>query len=172
MVSKKHKLAEAAQIRGIHLEKLKIDNRRGHFPVELIVEGKKTYKVISADILALLLQKKDSGGYAKLKTQWRQEMFSGTHSGTSTPVSAAYMTQLEYGLKKLWAANKCEPSIEGLNTEAVKKTFAQYPFDEVARRDHHSTKMQVYKAVSSFIQFLIKKGLKAPSTFEELTRTQ
>jgi len=78
------------------------------------------------------------------------------------------MIQLERGLKKLWAANGGEESVEGLNADALRKVFAHYQFDEVARRDHYATKMHIYKAVSSFIQFLIKKGHKPPSAFEEI----
>lgn len=167
-MSKLYKLAEVAAITGIKLETLKTDSKRGHLPTELIQEGKKSVKAITAATLAVLLNKEDSGGYAELKEQWRQEMFAGTHSGTSTPVSAAYMIQLERGLKKLWIANGGKESIERLNAEALRKTFAQFQFDEEARRDHYATKMHIYKAISSLTQFLIKKGYKPVSALQEI----
>jgi site-specific recombinase XerD len=167
-VSKEYRLTEAAQITGIQLEKLKIDSRRGHLPVEIRYEGKKPYKVITAETLATLLQRKESNGYAELKAQWRQEMLAGTHSGTSTPVSESYLDDLEWGLKKFWNANGGQESVESLNGDGLRQAFAQFQFDEEARRDYYSTKMHIYKAISSFVQFLIRKGYKSPSTLAEI----
>lgn len=167
-MAKEYTLAEAASITGEKYEKLKVDSRRGILPTEVRFNGSKPYKVITAETLANLLNKKTDSGYAALKAEWRGEMFAGTHSGTSTPVSANYMTQLERGLKKIWAANGCEESIAALNADALRKTFAHYQFDEEARRDHYSTKMHIYKAISSFTQFLIRKGYKPASALLEI----
>jgi site-specific recombinase XerD len=95
-------------------------------------------------------------------------MLAGTHSGTSTPVSENYLNDLDWGLKKFWAVNDGEPFVEGLSADGLRNAFAQFQFDEVARRDFYSTKMHIYKALSSFTQFLIRKGHKAPSALEEI----
>jgi hypothetical protein len=129
-------------------------------PIEVRFQGNKPYKVITAETLANLLQKKNAGGFADLKAQWCREMLAGTHSGTSTPVSESYMEDLEWGLKKFWLANGGQESVESLNSDGLRQAFAQFHFDEEARRDYSSTKMHIYKAVSSFMQFLIRKGSK------------
>lgn len=77
-------------------------------------------------------------------------MLAGTHSGTSTPVSRKYADKLDWALKKLWEANEVKPSFDALNADAVRKVFARFQFDEEARQDYYSSKMQIYKAVSSF----------------------
>lgn len=171
-MSKVYKLAEVAVITGINLDTLKTDSKRGHLPTQLVYEGKKTIKVVTAETLANLLQKKDSGGYAELKAQWRQEMLAGTHSGTSTPVSERYLSDLEWGFKKFWAANGGQESIEALNADSLREAFTQFQFDEESRRDYYSSKMHVYKAVSSFSQFLIRKGRKAPSALDEIKKVR
>lgn len=169
-MSKLYKLSEAADILGENLETLKTKSKRGELPTEIEYEGKKPYKVITAETLANLLQNKGSGGYEDLKAQWRQEMLAGTHSGTSTPVTENYLSNLEWALRKFWNANGGQASIEAFHAESLGRAFAQFEFDEVARRDHYSSKMQMYKAVSSFIQFLIKKGYKSASTFDEIKK--
>lgn len=167
-MGKEYRLAEVAQITGLQLEKLKIDSRRGHLPVEIRYEGKKPYKVITAETLAELLKDRDAGGYADLKAQWRREMLAGTHSGTSTPVSESYLNDLDWGFKKYWRANGGQESVEALSAYGLRLAFAQFQFDEESRRDYYSTKMHIYKAVSSFVQFLIRKGYKTPSVLEEI----
>lgn len=169
-MSKLYRLSEAADILGENLETLKTKSKRGELPTQIEYEGKKPYKVITAETLANLLQNKDSGGYAELKAQWRQEMLAGTHSGTSTPVSEGYLDDLEWGLKKFWAANGGQGSVEAVNADSLRQALAQFQFDEDSRRDFYSSKMHVYKAVSSFVQFLIRKGYKSPSTFEEIKK--
>ncbi|MEB3288207.1 MAG: tyrosine-type recombinase/integrase [Vampirovibrionales bacterium] len=171
-MSREYKLAEVAQITGLHLEKLKIDSRRGHLPTEIRVEGKKAYKVITAETLANLLQQKDNDGYTELKAQWRQEMLSGTHSGTSTPVSESYLSDLEWGFKKFWAANGDSESIDAIDADGLRQAFTQFQFDEESRRDFYSSKMHIYKAISSFTQFLIRRGYKAPSILEEIKKVR
>jgi hypothetical protein len=66
-MSKFYKLSEVADITEIKLETLRTDSKRGFLPTQLIQEKQKTVKVITAETLALLLQKKDSGSYADLK---------------------------------------------------------------------------------------------------------
>jgi site-specific recombinase XerD len=169
-VSKLYRLTEAADILGENLETLKTKSKRGELPTQLEYEGKKPYKVITAETLANLLQNKDSGGYADMKAQWRQEMLAGTHSGTSTPVSEGYLDDLEWGLKKFWLANGGLESVDALNADSLRQALAQFQFDEESRRDYYSSKMHVYKAISSFSQFLIRKGHKSPSTFDEIKK--
>ena len=169
-MSKTYKLSEVEAITGINLNTLKTDSKRGDLPTELIYEGKKPYKVITAETLANLLQKKDSGGYQELKEQWRREMLAGTHSGSSMPVSESYLSNLEWSFRKFWSANGGKESIEALNAESLRRAFAQFEFDEVARRDYYSSKMQMYKALSSFTKFLIRKGYKPQSAFEEIQK--
>jgi integrase len=171
-MSKLYKLSEAAEILGENLETIKTKSKRGEIPTQIEYEGKKPFKVISAETLANLLQNKGNDGYSELKAQWKQEMLAGTHSGTSTPVSKKYADTLEWALKKLWEANDVQESIDALNADAVRKVFATFQFDEEARRDYYSSKMLIYKAVSSFVQFLIRKGYKSPSAFAEIKTTR
>jgi site-specific recombinase XerD len=168
MVSKQYKLSEAAKILGEKLETLRTKAKRGEIPTETTYEGNRPCKVISAETLANLLQNIDTSSYEDLKAQWQREMLAGTHSGTSTPVSENYMRDLQWGLKKYWLANPGRESVEGLNADGLRNTFAQFSFDEAARRDFYSSKMHVYKAISSFTQFLIRKGHKSPSVLEEI----
>ncbi|WP_373533479.1 tyrosine-type recombinase/integrase [Vampirovibrio sp.] len=167
-MSKEYTLSEAAAITGLKYEKLKVDSRRGLLPTEVRLNGNKPYKVITAETLAKLLQNQEAGGYSDLKAQWRREMLAGTHSGTSTPVSESYLNDLDWGFKKYWRANGGQESIEGLNADGLRLAFAQFQFDEASRRDYYSTKMHIYKAVSSLVQFLIRKGYKTPSVLEEI----
>lgn len=171
-MSKEYTLAEAAAITGLKYEKLKVDSRRGLLPTEVRLQGNRPYKVITAETLANLLQKRETGGYEDLKRQWIEEMLAGTHSGTSTPVSRKYADKLDWALKKLWEANEIKPSFNALNADAVRKIFAKFQFDEEARRDYYSSKMLIYKAVSSFVKYLIRKGYKSPSSFEEIKTTR
>lgn len=149
-----------------------MDSRRGLLPTEVRFTGNRPYKVITAETLAALLQKRETGGYEDLKRQWYDEMLAGTHSGTSTPVSRKYADKLDWALKKLWEANEVKPSFDALNADAVRKVFAKFQFDEEARRDYYSSKMLIYKAVSSFMKYLIRKGYKSPSSFEEIKTTR
>jgi hypothetical protein len=75
---------------------------------------------------------------------------------------------LEWGLKKFWAVNGGIESVEELNADSLRKVFAQFQFDEAARRDFYSSKMHIYKAISSFTQFLIRKGHKSASSLVEI----
>jgi Ca2+-binding RTX toxin-like protein len=129
-MSKLYKLAEVAAITGINLNTLKTESKRGHLATQLVYEGTKAVKVITAETLGTLLQKKDSGGYAELKAQWRQEMLAGTHSGTSTPVSESYLNDLEWGFKKFWSANGGIESIDALNADSLRVAFGQFQFDD------------------------------------------
>jgi site-specific recombinase XerD len=169
-MSKLYRLSEAADILGENIETLKTKSKRGELPTQIEYEGKKPYKVITAETLANLLQNKSSDDYTELKAQWRQEMLAGTHSGTSTPVSEGYLNDLEWGLKKFWFANDGKETVEAVNADSLRKALAQFQFDEESRRDYYSSKMHVYKAISSFAQFLIRKGYKAPSVFDEIKK--
>jgi site-specific recombinase XerD len=112
----------------------------------------------------------DSGGYEDLKAHWRGEMLAGTHSGTSTPVSEGYLDDLEWGLKKFWLANGGLESVEAVNADSLRQALAQFQFNEESRRDYYSSKMHVYKAISSFVQFLIRKGHKSSSTLDAIKK--
>ncbi|MEB3286210.1 MAG: tyrosine-type recombinase/integrase [Vampirovibrionales bacterium] len=168
-MGKEYTLTEAAAITGEKYEKLKVDSRRGILPTEVRFNGKKPYKVISAETLALLLQKKNFGGYEALKKEWKNEMLTGIHAGLDgTPVTEGYFTDLEWGLKKYWGILDVQPSVEQLNIENWRKVYMHYRPDEQKRRDYYSTKMHIYKALCSFTTFLIKHGHRSNDALSEI----
>lgn len=169
-MDKLFKLAEVASITGENLETLKTKSKRGEFPTVLFKEGNKTYKGVTAQALADLLQGKQTGGYEELQKQWEEAMSNGLHREGVAPVSSGHVEDMRWSLKKYWEALKTKKSVEGLNAANLAEVYKSYKVDEKKRKDYYGTKIQIYKAVTGFVNYLIAKGQKSESDLDKLKK--
>jgi site-specific recombinase XerD len=171
-MSKLFKLAEVASITGENLETLKTRSKRGEFPTVLFQEGKKKVKGVTQETLASLLQDKQYGGYEDYRKDWIAEMEAGTHVKDAAPVSSGYIKDLEWGLYKYWKVLGVSESLERLNASNLDLVFQHFKPSEQKRRDYYSTKMHIYKAVSGFVRYLVKRGCKQESDLEKIRQSR
>jgi site-specific recombinase XerD len=108
--------------------------------------------------------------YEQLRKQWELEMKHGI-SGPK-PLSKGYIELQKRYLKRYWDLLGEKPSIAGVSVRNFRTVLASIPDDEEKLQDHISKKLHIYRALTSFMQLLIREGLRTEDELKEFRKVK
>jgi hypothetical protein len=140
----------------------------GSIPSCLVQKGTRRVLWVQASSLShSTLPAQNERSYLRLEELWFSKMRNGTF-GDNKPYSEETISNRKWALAKYWTLLGQPKSLGNLNTQNFEFVMGQFEHDVENRNDHFASKMQVYKAFSGFLKFLIKEDLKPRSEREKL----
>jgi integrase len=161
MDDKIYSLQEAAALLGWDYERLKTMARREKFPTVDITYGKeRTRKGITQAVLEELQGERVNDKYTEMVALCVHEMRSGVWDGKGLVLTEEWVTTVENYLDRYWEILGVNKTILGVSAINFKQVMSSFGIDRDKKRDYHSTKMHIYKAITALMKVLIREGFK------------
>ncbi len=130
-----------------------------------VLKGSREVLYIKIAALDLKLAPSTERSYKNLLELWIGAMRDGTFRGKVFSEETVFIR--EWGLKQYWALLELPTSIPELNARNFRTVMSRIPHNSADRQDFYSKKMQIYKAVTGFMKFLVSEGYKTAAQREE-----
>ncbi len=123
---------------------------------------------IDKDSLLAHFSGSSSSRYEDVKNAYLDEMRGGGRWGR--PLTEKYIDDIDKSLTRFWDVLGQQSTVEAVNADNLKIVLASFELDHENKKDWHSTKSHIYKAVTGFCQKAIEMGTKAENDLLEIRK--
>jgi integrase/recombinase XerD len=149
-----------------HRTTLNREAKTGTIPSCWVTKGSRPVLWVLKEALDKNLPNKTVSSYERLEAQWINKMRDGTFGGK--PFSESTIETRQWGLNKYWSQLGVPKTVQDLNAKNFEIVMGKFAHNTEAQKDSFASKEQVFKAVTGFLKFLIKEGLKSNSEREKI----